>query len=67
MTNALSLRAARRSPTRRLVRHFVAFSASLPRALLESLNRTIELGQGDKDFPAVYESFRPSPIIAPPS
>ncbi len=36
-------------------------SASLPRALLESLNHTIELGQGDKDFPAVYEAFRPLP------
>jgi len=36
-------------------------SASLPRALLESLNRTVELGKGDKDFPAVYEAFRPSP------
>ncbi len=36
-------------------------SASLPRALLESLNRTVELGQGEKDFPAVYEAFRPLP------
>jgi len=35
-------------------------SASLPQALLECLNRTVELGQGDKDFPAVYEAFRPS-------
>jgi len=36
-------------------------SASLPRALLECLNRTVELDLGDKDFPAVYEAFRPSP------
>jgi len=36
-------------------------SASLPRALRESLKWTIELGQGDKDFPAVYEAFRPLP------
>ena len=36
-------------------------SASLPRVLLESLSRTIELGRGDKDFPAVYEAFRPMP------
>jgi 3-hydroxyisobutyrate dehydrogenase-like beta-hydroxyacid dehydrogenase len=39
-------------------------STSLPRALLEGLSRTIELGQGDKDFPAVYEAFRPSPRMA---
>jgi 3-hydroxyisobutyrate dehydrogenase-like beta-hydroxyacid dehydrogenase len=32
-------------------------SASLPLALLECLNRTVELGQGDKDFPAVYQAF----------
>ncbi len=29
--------------------------------LLESLIRTVELGQGDMDFPAVYEAFRPVP------
>ena len=34
-------------------------SASLPQALLECLDRTIDLGQGEKDFPAVYEAFRP--------
>lgn len=39
-------------------------SASLPRALLESLSRTIELGQGDKDLPALYEAFRPMPRTA---
>ena len=37
-------------------------SASLPRVLLESLHRTVELGEGDKDFPAVYEAFRPLPV-----
>jgi 3-hydroxyisobutyrate dehydrogenase-like beta-hydroxyacid dehydrogenase len=36
-------------------------SSCLPRALLECLARTVELGNGDKDFPAVYEAFRPSP------
>jgi len=36
-------------------------SSSLPRALRESLSRAVELGQGDKDFPAVYEAFRPLP------
>ena len=36
-------------------------SASLPRVLLESLNRAVELGQGDMDLPAVYEAFRPTP------
>jgi len=39
-------------------------SASLPRVLLESLSRAIELGQGDKDLPAVYEAFRPLPRTA---
>ena len=39
-------------------------SASLPRVLHESLSRTIELGQGDKDLPAVYEAFRPVPRTA---
>jgi len=32
--------------------------------LHESLSRTIELGQGDKDLPAVYEAFRPVPRTA---
>jgi 3-hydroxyisobutyrate dehydrogenase-like beta-hydroxyacid dehydrogenase len=37
----------------------VGVSSSLPQALLESLKRSIELGHGDKDFPGVYEAFRP--------
>jgi 3-hydroxyisobutyrate dehydrogenase-like beta-hydroxyacid dehydrogenase len=35
--------------------------STLPRALLECMERTIDLGHGDKDFPAVYEAFRPLP------
>jgi hypothetical protein len=35
-------------------------SSSLPRAHLECMGRTVELGNGDKDFPAVNEAFRPA-------
>jgi len=39
-------------------------SATLPRALHEHLHRTVELGQGDKDFPVVYGTFRPVPSLS---
>lgn len=35
--------------------------------LLSSMTRTIELGHGDDDLPALYEGFRPRPSTSPES
>ena len=42
-------------------------STTIPRVLLEAMTQAIELGHGDKDFPAVYEAYRPRPQPAPPT